>query len=370
MRLLIARRDFLAAARLAGLVTPTRIPKPILRNIKLITTESTWSLTGNNQEAAVRTVRILPSDVAAEPGGVLLPPRLIAAVSADASETVEIASAPQGVSTAMDHGQFTLNTEAVDEFPEPDFECPGPQIDLSATALAEGLKRAALASNHGWCRLYVLDGVRIEAENSMVTLVGFDGKQIGIQRIGASVPTDMPKSAVIIPETSAHLLAKLCTEDNVLVSWGDSSFVAVTSSATFRSSLISGRYPKWREGLNGFGEPKAECDVQVELFAATLSQAICLQGSEVEDRCVKIRIGDGAVRVSNESPEIGEGSFDVPVAYDGEPVSMPVQGRCLVAPLRRLSGVVKLQLLTEQVAIIADDGYQYFLQRLLERPGK
>src|SRR3954451_12605499 len=118
MKAFCNRDGLLSAFSMVSGVVPTRSPKPILQNVKLIADEESGSvLMGTDLEVGIRH-RVLGVRIE-EPGSVILPTVQIGSILRTSSdEELELSTDGDHLIVRGAHSEFTLTTEDASLFPE------------------------------------------------------------------------------------------------------------------------------------------------------------------------------------------------------------------------------------------------------------
>jgi DNA polymerase-3 subunit beta len=98
------------------------------------------------------------------------------------------------------------------------------------------------------------------------------------------------------------------------------------------TKLIDGTYPNFRQVIPG--PAKQRVSFEREGFLRSI-QRISLLASE-KASSVKLNFGDGEVKISASSAEIGEAEETIPVKYSGKEMVIAFNPEYLMAPLRNL----------------------------------
>jgi DNA polymerase-3 subunit beta len=135
--------------------------------------------------------------------------------------------------------------------------------------------------------------------------------------------------------------------------------------ATIYSRLVEGRFPKWRDVF-----PQRTNSQKFELivgpFHAAVRQAAIVTSDE--SRGVDFTFGGGKAVLSGRTAEVGQSRVEMPIAYDGEPVSITLDPRFLGDFLKVLDAeqafVLDIKDAESAGVCSTDDGYGYVIMPL------
>jgi DNA polymerase-3 subunit beta len=363
----INREDFLSVFQTAATIAPSRSPKPILQNVKLIAEKTGTTLLATDMEIGVRLN--VPGVTVNTPGKAILPVTRFNAVLRESSdETLVIETDESGSIVKGKSSKFKLPAENPDEFPEiTDFEEKS-YYEIPGNFFKQLIRRTLFATDAESAR-FALGGVLLEFEEEKLIAVGTDGRRLAKME-GAIKITGKPEqgeSKTIVPTRSMQLIDRALPENDEaihLVSRGNDVLIRY-EHGVISTRLVEGRFPPWRDVF-----PKREnavkMDVNVGPIFSVLRQAAIVTSDE--SRGIDLTFGNGTLVMSNHTAEVGESHVEMPIPYDGEDISMTLDHRYFADFLKVLESerTFQMEIESEETAAICstDDGYGYVIMPL------
>lgn len=368
MRIQCNREQLLAAFQTAALVASSRSPKPILQNVKIEAQGDKAVLMATDMEVGIRIeVTGLTTEV---PGSALLSVQQFGSILRESSdEALSIDSDGQAVTVRGQRSRFRLPTGNPQEFPQIAEFATDNYHTLPARLLKELIRRTLFATDTESSR-YALGGLLLEMESERVIVVGTDGRRLAKMEGPAQVvgtPAGSSDAMTIVPSRSMQLIERSLTdaEAEVHVAMRGNDFMVQSPTLMIISRLVEGRFPRWRDVL-----PNRPDAVQIELtvgplHAAVRQAAIVASG---ESRGVDFTFGRGSLVLSGVTADVGESRVEMPIAYDGEEITLCLDHRFLSDFLRVLDPETNFRLNVvdgDSAALCqTDDGYGYVIMPL------
>jgi DNA polymerase-3 subunit beta len=161
------------------------------------------------------------------------------------------------------------------------------------------------------------------------------------------------KKGVILPRKGLAEMKKLLLEG----ADGETTLGFVDSSAVLRRPrvklvmrLIEGVFPDYRQVIPKAGEKRFT--IGRDRFLDTLRRVSLLSSDKAH--AVKLELSPGVLRVLSQNPDLGEAREDVPVEYQGEPLTIGFNARYLIDVLAGLSALEPVAV-QDVVMELADD---------------
>lgn len=366
MKALCDREGLLAAFGMVSGVVPVRSPKPIIQNVKLIVDPDEGSvLMGTDLEVGIRH-RVLGVKVERR-GAVILPTAqlgLILRASSDTELSMEV-DEDRLVIRGM-RSEFKLPTEDASLFPEvPDFNAAGYHV-IAAADLKRLIRRTIFAADPESTR-YALGGALVELTHESIAMVGTDGRRLAKMTAPAeSEAATIELGTPVIPVKALKLIDRNLDDQDppVHLAITGSSVLVRTAQAVICSRLVEGRFPRYQDVF------PAESAVTVSLESGLLRLAV-EQASIVtseESRGVDFHFGPGVLNLSSQSASIGSSSVEMPIAYDGDPITISLFPRYLIDALKAVGDAASMtvELIDHKKAAVfkTADSYAYVLMPL------
>ena len=365
MKITCQREALTNAFGLAASIAPTRSPKEILQNVKLTASGGKITLTATDMEVGIRLE--LEEGVEIETEGTALLPvqRTMAILRESNDETLSFETDDSGIQVKGARSKFKLPGSNPDEFPSvTGFE--EDKFHTISTRLLRGMVKRTVFATDAESSRYALGGVLLELDESSVIAVGTDGRRLAqMQGEGESIGSHQTSgSSTIVPTRAIQLMERALSDEDetVDVAARSNDLLLRTSKAVIYSRLVEGRYPNWRQVI-----PTRENAVQLDmtigpLFAALRQAAIV---TDHESRGIDFTFADGTLKMEASTAEIGESHVELPIAYDGDPITLTVDHRYVADFCKVLDNeqpfVLEIESSSTPAVFTTDDGYSYVI---------
>lgn len=367
MKITCNREKLLHAFQTVAAVAPARSPKPILQNVKLEVTPERATLMATDLEVGIRYD---VTGIEVESGGAaVLPVGRFGSILRESNDaTFRIESDGQGTTVRGERSQFKLPSESPLDFP--------PVAEFSETAyyetpsrlLRELIRRTIFATDNESSR-YALGGVKLEWQNGTLIAVGTDGRRLAkmegpAQVVGEPAPFG---DVIVVPTRAMQLIERALGEEGseVQIAVRQNDILVRNPRSTIYSRLLEGRYPRWRDVF-----PQRPNSLKLDLAVGPIQSAVrqaAIVTSE-ESRGIDFTIGDGSLVLSGQTAEIGQSRVELPISYDGEPLTITLDPRFVLDFLKALDPekTFTLDLQDGDAAAVCttDDGYGYVIMPL------
>src|SRR6056297_842823 len=365
MKITCQRESLTQAFALAAGVAPPRSPKEILLNVKLTAAGGKLTLTATDMEVGIRLELTEGVEIEVE-GTALLPvQRTMAILRESNDESLSLETDDSGIRVRGTRSKYRLPGSNPDEFPAvAGFEEEKYHV-VPTRLFREMVKRTVFATDPESSR-YALGGVLLELEGDTVIAVGTDGRRLArMQGSGESVGGHQTTgSNTIVPTRAIQLMERALSDkdETVDVAARSNDLLLRTSRAVIYSRLVEGRYPNWRQVF-----PKREQAIQLDmtvgpLFSALRQAAIV---TDLESRGIDFTFADGTLKLEASTAEIGESQIDLPIAYDGEPITLTMDHRYLADFCKVLDSecnfIMEIESGAAPALMSTDDGYGYVI---------
>ena len=367
MKVTCHREKLLAAFQTAASVAPTRSPKPILQNVKMEVTEDTTTLAATDLEVGIRIE--VPGIEVSVPGVAILPLSRFGSILRESSdETLHVEADPQGTLVRGERSEFKLPAEDPDQFPPVAEFQEQKYHDVPARLFRELVRRTIFATDNQSSR-YALGGVLLEFEEKKITAVGTDGRRLAkmegpASSVGGHVPAD---ATIIVPARAVQLMERALTDGDaeIQVATRSNEILVKSPRATIYSRLLEGRFPRWRDVF-----PSRQNALRIELvtgpFFSAVRQAAIVTSEE--SRGIDFTFSQGKAVLAGQAAELGQSRVELPIAYDGDEVSITLDPRFAGDFLKVLDPekTFTLELADSESAAVCttDDGYGYVIMPL------
>ena len=367
MKIKIKREPFLNVFSIAAIVAPSRSPKTILQNVKLVATESSVRLTATDMEVGVR---LCLEDVEVEtPGSAVIPVARLSAILRESSdEELNISADTNKILVTGKQSRFELAGQNPEEFPEVADFYEENYFEIPASTLKELIKRTLFATDAESSR-YALSGVLLETAEDSLIAVGTDGRRLAKMeaKITNHGNAEASSAATIVPSRSMQLIERtLPTGDQtVQIAARENDLLVKHVNGVFYTRLVEGRFPKWRDVF-----PKRSDSIRIDLPVGPMFSALrqaAIVASE-ESRGVDFTFKDGSLVLSNNTAEVGQSRIELPVSYDQEELTITLDHRYVADFLKVLQADKSFTFDVENGEQAAycqtDDSYGYVIMPL------
>lgn len=367
MKITCNREKLLAAFQTAAAVAPARSPKTVLQNVKLDVSGEEATFSATDLEIGIR---VTTSGIEAKrEGSAILPTSRFGAILRELSdEQIEIETDERGVFVRGAHSVFNLPAENPDTFPNVASFSEEKYHEISARLLREVIRRTAFATDAESTR-FALGGVMLELSEKQLVAVGTDGRRLAkmeapAQALGGHAAKD---GACIIPTKAMHLIERAFSDADAEVALAARTNDVMVRSArvTIYSRLVEGRFPKWRDVIPDRSSAN-KIDMVVGPFAAAVRQAAIVTSEDTKG--IDFAFGSGKLVLSCQAAETGESRVELPIAYDGEPITITLNPKFVLDFLKVLDAdkTVAAYVTDSASAVVCatEDGYDYVIMPL------
>jgi DNA polymerase-3 subunit beta len=317
MKATLSTATFLNELQTAARVASTRSAVQALSGVQLESTADALELRATDMEVGLR-LRMPARDVL--PGSVVLPARLLLDIVRSLPHPelqLELRADEQDVEIVSGPAVFDLRTLRSDDFPR----LPQPPsegvVALAAEAFIDTVARVARSASRDDTRP-VLTGILVSASESSLRMVATDSYRLSVKTTALDTPVtaafeaNVPARALqelarIAQQTAAEQITVAKLESQVIFSLGDGSVV-------LSSRLIDGQFPNFQQLLPASTDH--ELRVQREELADVVRRISLLAQKNAP---LRLGFSPGELRVSAQTPDVGEAHETLPVPFAGEP---------------------------------------------------
>ncbi|MFO0915479.1 MAG: DNA polymerase III subunit beta [Pirellulales bacterium] len=367
MRFTCQRESFTAAYQAAQSFVAQRSPKPILQNVKLEVGQDSGKLIATDTDVGIR---ITVHDLEVESGGqAILPSARFGMLLRESSdEKLRIESDGNNLVVRGERSVIKLPAQNPDEFPTVEEITDANYYQVSAPLLRTLIHRTVFATDTDSSR-FALGGVLFEFDQDRLTAVATDGRRLAkmnglVEQVGQVTRADQN---TIVPTRALQLIDRALFDEqgSVALMLRPNMFVIRSSQAMIFSRLVEGRFPRWREVV-----PNAKSHAAVSLpvgpVYSALRQAAIV--TDKESKGIDFAFEAGQLVLSARTANVGQTRVELPVAYDGPPVTLCLDNAFMADFMRvlDLSSNFTFHFLDAQSATMAEteDGYQYVVMPL------
>jgi DNA polymerase-3 subunit beta len=362
MKITVDRSQMLSAFNVAAAVAPTRTPKPILQNVKVEATNDGVCLMATDMEIGVRVQ--MPEVKVDVPGSCLLPvQRFMNIIRESVDSQLRISSDHQATIVQGERSKFRLSSPNVDEFASLIAVKEDRYHEVSGRLFSELLHRTAFAADTESSR-YALAGVLLEFRPELLIAVGTDGRRLAKMEgpATASGGHESHDTTTIVPTRAVSLMMRAFADPtaNIRVTARSNDILVQDSRVTVFARLVEGRFPRWRDVF-----PQRPDAQRIQLTVGPVFNALKQAAVVVseESRSVQFMFEQGNLVLSAETAEVGDSRVELPVSYDGPPLSIALDPRYVSDFLKVLEPernfTLELDGSDSAALFYTDDGYGY-----------
>jgi DNA polymerase III subunit beta len=317
MEVTFSRQGLLSELQLVARATAVRSAIQALSGILLNVEKDRAELVATDTEIGLRSQ--VDAKVG-QAGSALVPGRLL----------VDILRALEGseVTLKVDHGQaqveitsgqsrFLVRALPVEDFPRlPHLRSE--QVSVAASVFASTVERVARAASRDETRP-VLTGILVSVEDNRLRMVATDSYRLSVKETPLEAEVGDPFE-VNVPARALQELSRVIGDkqpEQVSAGSEDNQIVFGAGDVVLSSRMIDGQFPNYRQLL-----PESY-EHEIELNRAEFG-AIVRRISLMAQRNAPLRLAfeEGAVKVSAQTPDVGEAAEALPVNYKGEPLEI------------------------------------------------
>ncbi|MFO7900837.1 MAG: DNA polymerase III subunit beta [Planctomycetota bacterium] len=341
---------------LVASVVPTRSPKPVLGNVRLVAKEGTLELLATDLEVGIR--RVLPDVTVEEPGEVLLPANQASGITREApAQSISLRAEERTCTISYTGATYDLPCDDLADFPEmPTFNEKN-AVTVKASDLRTMITRTKFAAAREQAR-FALNGVLFALKGEVLRLVATDGRRLAVAKGKAKNQAGV-SAEPIIPTKAMELLDKLMEdpEETVQIEVGESQTIAQTKAGTVCTRLVEGHFPDYQDVIPK-GANKSLVAPANKLLSAIRRAALI---TTEESRSVKFALKKDALTLNTQTLEGRRATVEAEsVKYEGEPLEIAFNPDYFTDMLRVVGDEeVTVSLLDSTSAALASVGVDY-----------
>jgi DNA polymerase-3 subunit beta len=322
MKVTLSTAAFLGELQTASRVASSRSAVQALSGVQLEATDDGLELRATDMEVGLRLH--LAATVSA-PGSVVLPARLLVDVVralAGAEVTLELHADQHAVELVCGPAVFHLRTLRSEDFPHLPEPPTGDIVQLDAAAFTDTIARVARSASRDETRP-ILTGILVSASASSLRMVATDSYRLSVKTTTLETPVTAPFEANV-PARALQELARIAQqaaveqigvarlENQIVFSLGATGNGA--GGAVLSSRLIDGQFPNYQQLLPD------SADHELRVAREELAEVV-RRVSLLAQKNAPLRLGfaEGELRVSAQTPDIGEAHETLPIPFAGEP---------------------------------------------------
>jgi DNA polymerase-3 subunit beta len=299
MKLTITREEILNPLQIISGVVERKQTMPVLSNILVEAEPGNISLTGTNME--VELVCTLTSAFVEVPGRITLPARKLVDIcrSLPSEASIELSLEGEKMHLRSGKSHFSLSTLPADQFPNTEESSHDIGVSFAQQDFKKMLEATSFAMAQQDVRYY-LNGMLLELGNKYVRLVATDGHRLALSSLTTSLERDEERQ-VIVPRKGIIELGRLLSDsdEEVLLSIGESHIQSQIGNYKFTSKLIDGKFPDYNRVIPKGGDKIMQADRTA--LKNMFSRASILSHENI--RGIQLHLSNNQLKVFANNPE-------------------------------------------------------------------
>lgn len=331
MKFTITREHLQQGLAAVGASIPTRTTLPVLSNILLEADSDGVRMSGTDLDIAVS----LQVAAGVEEGGALtVPAKKLQELARELPEQpAKVATKGERLELVCGRASFRLNGMSRDEFPT------FPAVDFAESWKIPGkilhalIRQTSFAVSTEESRP-ILNGVLWQLSDHEMRMVATNGHRLARMGVGVKSPGAPRVDLIVPPKALAQVERLFDTEDEVEVGRSENHLGFRKAGTEVFTRLIEGPYPNYEQVIPKDNDKLAIADKNA------LAQALRRMAVVASEQTHRVRLAftSGMLRLSVETPDLGEAEEEVEVDYQGEPLEIGFNATYLLEVLRYMPG--------------------------------
>jgi DNA polymerase-3 subunit beta len=322
MKATLSTTTFLSELQTASRVASSRSAVQALSGVQLEAADDRLELRATDMEVGLR---LSLAATVSSPGSVVLPARLLLDIIRSlpsSAATLELAVREQDVELACGTAVFRLRTLRSEDFPRLPEPPSGEIVKLDAPAFVDTVARVARSASRDDTRP-ILTGILVSASDNSLRMVATDSYRLSVKTTTLETQVTTPFEANV-PARALQELARIAQQaaaEEIGVARLENQIVFTldgaedgTGGAVLSSRLIDGQFPNYQPLLPD------SADHELRVAREELADVV-RRVSLLAQKNAPLRLGfsAGELRVSAQTPDIGEAHETLPLPFAGEP---------------------------------------------------
>ena len=353
MNITLGRSDLISALQIVSKGLSTKPQTPILSGVYMTVKEGLLELQSTNYELGF--IVTIPAEIHTV-GTAVLPGKYLTEftrklpaeeISIDTESSDGLAVIKSGTA------RFTLRTMEVSDFPVLQRMDGTLHFTIKDRTLARLVKKSTFAClrEEQRDRRPIFTGCQLEVEGQEVTFAATNVHRLAVK--SETLDVDAGQIRVIIParfleEVTRTITGEVPSDINVTCSYNQ---VSMSSGSIYMTSrLIEGAFPDYRRVIPRDENIKTRVTLDAHVFASAVERASLIARTD-QYNIVKLAFEKGLMRISSNSPEIGETEETIPAEVTGDDVTIAFNASYLMDAMKSLDSdtcILSLQGANEQ----------------------
>ena len=353
MNITLGRSDLISALQIVSKGLSTKPQTPILSGVYMTAKEGLLELQSTNYELGF--IVTIPAEIHTV-GTAVLPGKYLTEftrklpaeeISIDTESSDGLAVIKSGTA------RFTLRTMEVSDFPVLQRMDGTLHFTIKDRTLARLVKKSTFSClrEEQRDRRPIFTGCQLEVEGQEVTFAATNVHRLAVK--SETLDADAGQIRVIIParfleEVTRTITGEVPSDINVTCSYNQ---VSMSSGSIYMTSrLIEGAFPDYRRVIPRDENIKTRVTLDAHVFASAVERASLIARTD-QYNIVKLAFEKGLMRISSNSPEIGETEETIPAEVTGDDVTIAFNASYLMDAMKSLDSdtcILSLQGANEQ----------------------
>ncbi|AZB71840.2 DNA polymerase III subunit beta [Synechococcus elongatus] len=339
MKLVCRQNELNTSLSLVSRAVPSRPNHPVLANVLLAADAGTQrlSLTAFDLSLGIQTSFAAQIE---RSGAITLPAKLlndiVSRLPNDSDVTLE--EQETAATLSVGSGQYQMRGISADEFPELPLVQSQEALQLSASALIEGLRGTLFATSSDETK-QVLTGVHLKVQPDGLEFAATDGHRLAVVKTENAAAIPAAEFAVTVPSRALRDLERMISirgsdeaialyhdQGQIVFQWGDQYLTSRT---------LDGQYPNYGQLIPR--EFNRNVAVDRKRLLAALDRIAVLADQQNNAIRLKLDPESNSLALSVDAQDVGSGQEVVPAEIIGEPLEIAFNVRYLSEGLKALA---------------------------------
>lgn len=342
MKFKIQKKYLLNGIQAVSNAISSRTVIPILTGMKIDILPSKIILTGSNSDMTIQShIQSIEDDeeiiTDITPGSIVLPVPHFPEIIKKLPEDIVSIIVEDNFKTVIRSGKavFTLYGQSSEEYPQIRMNEGEESLQINVKALKTLIKQTVFAVSPMETRP-ILTGVNVTTKNNLLTFTATDSHRLALRSI--PIDTDIELDNIVIPGKNLQELNKIYDDDAgmIKISFTENQVLFHNNETYFLSRLLSGNYPETSRLIPT--ESKTTIHTFTKDLIDTIERAALLSNRDQNNVIRLDTIGNNAIEISSNSPEIGnvKEQLDV-ISIEGEELKISFSSRYMLDTLKTIN---------------------------------
>lgn len=286
-------------------------------------------MTANDLDVSLTT--IMDCEVAEE-GQIAVPgKKFFEIVRSLPEDTVKIEASNEKISIKCRKSRFKMLGKAADEFPKlPEQKALG-SLDMASETISDMIAKTIYAVSNDLTRP-ALCGVLWEVKKNAFAMIATDGHRLSKVVLKGEFGAVEGRDFIVSPKALNILKSLLDGKDQVRITLADNHITFDLGENIVYSRLLEGPFPDYNQVIPKQNEK--ELVVNREEFTAACRRVAIL--SSVITHQIRLAIGNDALTISVNTPDVGEAVEEVHCHFKSDPMDVGYNARYLLDILKAI----------------------------------